>query len=161
MEWYYPSVHPDLQQAHPRLWAFFKMFRKYLLSLFLVAAFFGALFQLEIGAHTRSTSPSPLKDRYLMLVNTAMARQMGAQKLAQFDRSPYDGLAVSFSDAYDVSPVPTPLSMESRIAGWKKFTGKHIWPWVYLNRMIGASNAEGNELTHVPYFQKFQGFARA
>ena len=92
-----------------------------------------------------------------MLVNTAIARRMDAQKLAQFDRSPYDGLAVSFSDAYDVSPVPTFASMQSQVASWKKSTRKQIWPWVYLNRMIGANNAEGNNLTKVPYFQKFQG----
>jgi hypothetical protein len=98
-----------------------------------------------------------MKDHYLMLVNTAMSRQMDSQKLQQFDRSPYDGLAVSFSDAYDVSPVPTLASMESQIEGWKKFTSKQIWPWVYLNRMIGANDAEGNNLTKVPYFQKFQG----
>ncbi|HWF14378.1 MAG TPA: hypothetical protein VG272_11620 [Candidatus Acidoferrales bacterium] len=158
MEWYYPLVRHHLQHIHPHLWAFFKTFRKWLVSLFLASVFFFAtLFELEISARARAASPPPLKDHYLMLVNTAMARQMDAQKLAQFDRSPYEGLAVSFSDAYDVSPVPTPASMELQIAGWKKFTGKHIWPWVYLNRMIGANNAEGNELTQVPYFQKFQG----
>jgi hypothetical protein len=86
-----------------------------------------------------------------------MARQMDAQKLTQFDRSPYDGLAVSFSDAYDVSPVPTVTSMETQLTAWKKYTSKQIWPWVYLNRMIGADAAQGNELTNVPYFQKFQG----
>jgi hypothetical protein len=98
-----------------------------------------------------------MKDHYLMLVNTAMARQMDARKLAQFDRSPYDGLAVSFSDAYDVSPVPAFASMATQVTNWKKATRKHIWPWVYLNRMIGSNVAEGNDLTKVPYFQKFKG----
>jgi len=40
---------------------------------------------------------------------------------------------------------------------WKKSTAKDIWPWVSLNRMIGANDAEGNPLTKVPYFQRFQG----
>ena len=86
-----------------------------------------------------------------------MSRQMDAQKLMQFDRSPYDGLAVSFSDAYDVMPVPTPESIETQLAIWKKYTSKQIWPWVYLNRMVGADGTAGNELTKVPYFQKFPG----
>jgi len=96
-------------------------------------------------------------DHYLMLVNTAMARQMDAPKLAQFDRSPYDGLAVSFSDAYDTSPVPALASMQAQAASWKKVTTKDIWPWVFLNRMVGANDVEGNPLTKVPYFQRFQG----
>ena len=92
-----------------------------------------------------------------MLVNTAMANQMDAPKLAQFDLSPYDGLAVSFAGAYDTSPVLSLAPMQAQIASWKKTTSKDIWPWVYLNRMIGANDAEGNPLTKVPYFQRFQG----
>jgi hypothetical protein len=115
------------------------------------------VFEMNASEPTSARLPSPLGDHYLMLVNTAMASQMDAPKMAQFDRSPYDGLAVSFSDAYDISPVPTFASMQAQIAIWKKSTTKDIWPWVYLNRMVGANDAEGNPLTRVPYFQKFQG----
>ncbi len=109
-------------------------------------------------AATASTlNTDRLGNHYLMLVNTAMANQMDAPKIAQFDRSPYDGLAVSFADAYDNSPVLSFAPMQAQIAGWKKSTTKDIWPWVYLNRMIGANDAEGNPLTKVPYFQRFQG----
>jgi hypothetical protein len=125
--------------------------------MFLAAVFFAAIFEIEIYAQEKAESSPPWEGHYLMLVNTAMAHQMDAQKLAQFDRSPYDGLAISFSDAYDVSPVPTLVSMESQVASWKKSTSKQIWPWVYLNRMIAANDAEGNALTMVPYFQKFHG----
>ena len=112
---------------------------------------------LNSDVSTAYPASASLGDRYLLLVNTAMARQMDAQKMAQFDRSPYDGLAVSFSDAYDTSPVPSLSSMETQIAAWKKSSAKDIWPWVYLNRMIGANEAEGNPLTNVPYFQRFHG----
>jgi hypothetical protein len=98
-----------------------------------------------------------LGDHYLMLVNSANAAQLDASKIAQFGRSPYDGLAVSFANAYDASPVPTVALMEAQMATWKKFTDKDIWPWVYLNRMVGANDAEGNPYTKVPYFQMFQG----
>jgi hypothetical protein len=109
-------------------------------------------------AATASTlNTDRLGNRYLMLVNTAMANQMDAPKMAQFDRSPYDGLAVSFADAYDTSPVLSFAPMQAQIASWKKSTTKGIWPWVYLNRMIGANDAEGNPFTKSPYFQRFQG----
>jgi hypothetical protein len=94
---------------------------------------------------------------YLMLVNTAVAGQMDAPKLAQFDRSPYDGLAVSFTDAFDTSSVLSLSPMQAQMASWRKSTAKDIWPWVYLNRMIAANAAEGNQYAKVPYFQRFQG----
>jgi hypothetical protein len=47
--------------------------------------------------------------------------------------------------------------MQAQMASWKKSTTKDIWPWVYLNRMIGANGAEGNQYAQVPYFQRFQG----
>ena len=112
---------------------------------------------MEASAPALAALPPPLGNHYLMLVNTAMADQMDAPKMAQFDRSPYDGLAVSFVNAYDTSPVPSPALMQAQIASWKKSTTKQIWPWVYLNRMIGANDAEGNPLTKVPYFERFQG----
>ncbi len=114
------------------------------------------LFAMPVASSSRSTVDR-LGDHYLLLVNTAMANQMDAQKLAQFDRSPYDGLAVSFAGAYDASPVLSLAPMEAQVASWKKSTSKDIWPWVSLNRMIGANDAEGNQLTKVPYFQRFQG----
>ena len=118
------------------------------------------ILQKNSAERSASASASPtdrLGNHYLMLVNTAMADQMDAPKLAQFDRSPYDGLAVSFAGAYDASPVLSLGPMEAQIASWKKSTAKDIWPWVSLNRMIGANEAEGNQLTKVPYFQRFQG----
>jgi hypothetical protein len=77
-----------------------------------------------VAARPAATASMPTTDRlgnhYLMLVNTAVANQMDAPKMAQFDRSPYDGLAVSFADAYDTSPVIPVAAMQSQIASWKK-----------------------------------------
>jgi hypothetical protein len=112
---------------------------------------------IKSAASASTPTTERMGDHYLMLVNTAMANQMDARKLAQFDRSPYDGLAVSFAGAYDPAPVLTLPPMQARVASWKKATRKDIWPWVYLNRMIGANDAEGNPLTKVPSFQRFQG----
>jgi hypothetical protein len=114
-------------------------------------------FSAQSSAPATASTPDRLGDHYLLLVNTAVASQMDAPKLEQFDRSPYDGLAVSFADAYDTSPDPSLGSMNEQVARWKKSTAKTIWPWIYLNRMIGANDAEGNPFTKVPYFQKFPG----
>jgi hypothetical protein len=111
----------------------------------------------KLDADSSRSSRGRLGDRYLLLVNTAMAKLMDAQKMAQFDRSPYDGVAVSFVDAYETAPVPSLATMHAEIVSWKSSTAKDIWPWVYLNRMIGANDAEGNPLTKVPYFERFQG----
>jgi hypothetical protein len=53
--------------------------------------------------------------------------------------------------------VPTAAAIEAQIQGWRRATSKDIWPWVYLNRMIGANAAEGNRDAKVPYFQRIQG----
>jgi len=109
------------------------------------------------AAGTARAKADRMGNHYLLLVNSAVAAQMDAQKMTQFARSPYDGLAVSFVDAYDTAPVPSAAAMEAQIANWNKVTAKDIWPWVYLNRMIGANAAEGNEYSQAPYFLRFQG----
>src|SRR5215831_2660752 len=50
-------------------------------------------------------SAAPLGTHYLLLVNTAIARQLKPQDIAEFDKSPYDGLAVAFHYNYDTAPV--------------------------------------------------------
>jgi hypothetical protein len=129
----------------------------FLVLILLAAASLICVFKMEASPPARAALPSPLGDHYLMLVNTAIANQMDAPKLAQFERSPYDGLAVSFADAYDTSPALSLSPMKSQIASWKKSTAKEIWPWVYLNRMVGANDAEGNPDSKALYFQRFQG----
>ncbi len=125
--------------------------------ILLLAAYLICVFETEASPPRRAALPSPTGDHYLMLVNTAIASQMDAAKMAQFDRSLYDGLAVSFADAYDTSPALPQAPMKAQVASWRKSTAKEIWPWVYLNRMIGANDAEGNPDSKAPYFHRFQG----
>lgn len=101
--------------------------------------------------------PRQLGDHYLMLVNTAVASYMTEDKFRQFDKSPYDGIAVAFLHAYDTSAPPSVPSIEQQIASWHKFTGKDIWPWVYANRFIGMSVAENNPHSDNPYFRRIHG----
>lgn len=99
-----------------------------------------------------------LGDRYLLLVNTAFASDMSSEKMLQFRKSAYDGLAVSFSPNYDASPPPSPSQIASKMAEWEKISGKDIWPWVFLTRMIAVNPAQNNPHTlHGPYFRRIQG----
>jgi len=181
-KWYHPLVrlHPRRENARPRGICMPSL--TFSVLTFLAATFLAGAIEIEASGLAHATLLRSLKEHsipreppakpsaaastsatdrlgnhYLMLVNTARANQMDAPKMAQFDRSPYDGLAVSFVDAYDTSPVPSSSQMEAEIASWKNSTAKNIWPWVYLNRMIGADDSQGNRYISVPYFQRFQG----
>jgi len=98
-----------------------------------------------------------LPDHYLLLVNTAVAFMMNEGKLRQFDKSPYDGLAIAFLHAYDTSSPPSVTAMDAQMTDWKKYTRKDIWPWVYVNRMVGKSPLEENAHADVPYFRRIAG----
>jgi hypothetical protein len=98
-----------------------------------------------------------LGDHYLLLVNTAIARLLKPEDISEFDKSPYDGLAIAFHYNYDVGPVFSSDQMDAQLLEWKKHTNKDLWPWVYLNRMIGAGEASGNPRVDVPYFHRIQG----
>jgi len=106
---------------------------------------------------SQSQARRPLGDHYLMLINTAVASLMTPEKFAQFEKSPYEGIAVAFLHAYDVGPVPSVAEMDARIKEWKKVTKKDIWPWVYFNRMLAVDPADKNPYSHDPYFRKFSG----
>jgi hypothetical protein len=104
-----------------------------------------------------SSQNGRLGDHYLMLVNTAIASMIDKPQIAQFDRSNYDGLAVTFSPAYDVGPPPSSEEIQSRIADWKNVTKKDIWPWVFLNRILAADDRQNNPHTQQAYFHRMRG----
>jgi hypothetical protein len=108
-------------------------------------------------AQQHSATAGPLGTHYLLLVNTAIARLLKPQDISAFDGSPYDGLAIAFHYNYDTAPVFSPESMSSQLLEWKKLTHKDLWPWVYINRMIGAGESDTNERVNVPYFHKIRG----
>ncbi len=104
-----------------------------------------------------ATKDKPLGDRYLLLVNTAVASMMTPEKLKQFDQSPYDGLAVAFLHAYDTAPVPSVAEIDAKLKSWKSLTSKTIWPWVYVNRMLAIDPADSNPYSKDAYFKHFTG----
>lgn len=106
---------------------------------------------------SQQTTKAPLGNHYLLLVNTAIARQLKPQDITAFDQSPYDGLAIAFHYNYDTAPVFTAESMSAQFREWKKLTKKDLWPWVYFNRILGAAESVNNERVDAPYFHKTQG----
>lgn len=112
------------------------------------------------GTGIRAALPSShkaLSDHYLLLVNTAIAFQMSEAKFRQFDHSAYDGIAVAFLHAYDTSAIPPVSTMDSEMIEWKKYTSKDIWPWVYINRMVGKNPAETNAHADTTEFRAIAG----
>ena len=129
------------------------------LALVLLARVFSAG-PVQAADSQSATEPPTLRTdptHYLLLVNTAVAFLMSAEKFRQFDQSPYDGIAVAFLHAYDTSPVPSVRSMDAQMRQWKRYTRKDIWPWVYINRMIGMSTEEKNPHSDTPYFHRILG----
>lgn len=111
----------------------------------------------DVLATTREGANSRLGDHYLMLINTAIASLMSPDKLQQFDKSPYDGIAIAFLHAYDTSKVPSTQEMDARLLEWKKITKKDVWPWVYINRLLAVDPLDKNPYSKDLYFRNFQG----
>jgi hypothetical protein len=108
-------------------------------------------------SHTHDAKDKSTPNHYLLLVNTAIASYMTEDNFRQFDKSPYDGIAVAILHAYDTSAPPSVMTIDQQIATWRHFTTKDIWPWVYLNRMIGKSAVETNGHADTPYFRRIAG----
>jgi hypothetical protein len=107
-------------------------------------------------ANTSPRSPHD-SDSYLLLVASADAAKFTPDKVQQFSKSPYDGVAVSFLTAYATEPVPATHDMEAKIFEWKKITNKDFWPWVFLNRMVGPDPTKDNPHASDPYFKRIRG----
>jgi hypothetical protein len=97
---------------------------------------------------------------YLMLV-TFLVPNFGAvtpEMVSEFDRSPYSALAVPVVDAYDTGAVPSLQTLQPELAEIKAHTSKHIWPWVFFNRMVGSDPNQKNPHAQTSYFQGINGF---
>jgi hypothetical protein len=142
---------------------FSRVARRVVALLTLLLTCFNLVATAEPVSTAFSTTPTgqgatlSLGSHYLLLVNTAIARQLKPQDISVFDKSPYDGLAIAFHYNYDTAPVFSSESMSAQLREWKSLTRKDLWPWVYFNRMLGAAEAATNERVDVPYFHKIHG----
>ena len=101
---------------------------------------------------------------YLLLVTfyTPPLTGLDATHLQAIAASPYQGVASPLTSAYEVAPVPTNGELAA-VAGLvrQQLPDKHVWPWVFLNRIIGrAAHAEGHAHSGAPeheYFTSIKG----
>ena len=75
---------------------------------------------------------------YLLYVSfrTPFYRKLQFNHLQILNKSPYDGFAVQIISAYSDQKVNFE-EFKNVISLIKKHTNKHIWPWIFLNRIIG------------------------
>ncbi len=102
--------------------------------------------------------------RYLLLVTfaTPSVRDLTPADLEAIAASPYHGVASALVGAYDVDPVPpaSAFAASDDLVG-QHLKDKHVWPWVFLNRIIGrATDTEGYAHSGAPspeYFTNIKG----
>jgi len=77
--------------------------------------------------------------------------------VSEFQKSPYHAIAVPVVSAYDTGRIPSIEDLRAQITQFTTLTTKHIWPWIFLNRMVGTNLAEKNAHAQVPYFLGIKG----
>ena len=125
----------------------------------LISAFLLLFAGSRAGSVSRSAA-APDKSpgaNYLLLATAFNRDTFTADKIAQFDQSPYQGLAVLFLGAYETSAIPSARDMIARIREWKRGTKKDLWPWLFLNRMVGPDPGQDNPRGQVPYYRAIKG----
>jgi len=76
------------------------------------------------------------------------------------NESPYDGVAVRLTDAYDVNYYEE-KNFEPAVKLLKENSRKHIWPWIFWNRLVGfVPHPDAGDIDHrgnKPPFTKIKG----
>lgn len=75
---------------------------------------------------------------YLLLVTfySPGIQDFGPNKVQSINRSPYNGVALQLVDGYSTSRAVPELALT--IARFKRACRKHVWPWIFFNRFVGA-----------------------
>lgn len=94
-----------------------------------------------------------------MLVSFSFTRfsEFTPAMIVEFDESPYAAVSVPVISPYETGKLPALEDLRPQIIQFRTLTAKHIWPWVSLNRMVGANAAEKNAHAQVPYFLRIRG----
>lgn len=98
---------------------------------------------------------------YLLLVSFAnYLNGFDSSKLATFNASPYNGIAIILADQYD-DQRHVVANFDRNLKKIKSHTGKDLWPWVFWNRVIGF-NSPGHsgspKLANKSYFARVRGW---
>jgi len=100
-----------------------------------------------------------MQTTHLMLVTflTADLATLAPGTLNEFEKSPYNALAVPVISSYFTGSIPTLQNIQPKLAEIKARTSKDIWPWVFINRMVGMDPGQKNVNAHTSYFQGIKG----
>ena len=97
---------------------------------------------------------------YLLLVSfySGEIEKFDSKKIDASNDTPYTGIAVPLLNAYSSSLLEED-NLKNTAIKIKKATNKHIWPWIFFNRVVGYKKDErsasiaGNQ----EYFRKIKG----
>jgi len=95
---------------------------------------------------------------YLLLVTFGgTINTFAVEKIRAINESPYQGVAVALVDGDDPG-VYVAKDFQEAVNRIKADCRKHIWPWIFFNRIIGY-NPEGtnNHRGNKPYFRRIKG----
>lgn len=95
--------------------------------------------QRVAAANTATATPvSGASNLLLVSFSTPLLRDVSVRELDAINRSPYEGVAVELRGPADTSHR-VEAGLDSAIARIRAHTTKHVWPWIFVNRIIGTS----------------------
>lgn len=77
---------------------------------------------------------------YWLLVTFAGADT--PQNFSSFNTSSFSGIAVQIDSAYDTGQTPALQALETQFGQLHAAAQRDIWPWVFINRMLGTSGMD-------------------
>ncbi|MBE7443744.1 MAG: hypothetical protein HS132_00100 [Planctomycetia bacterium] len=98
---------------------------------------------------------------YFLLVNSSYQNQLDkldVEKIKVLNDSPYHGITVRIINEFDDKPFDFE-SLKKKAEFVKNNTSKQIWPWIFLNRIIGTNEKDNirDVIKDKPYFLKIKG----
>src|SRR5271157_2085285 len=81
---------------------------------------------------------------YLLLVSfyTPGINGFNAYKINSINNSPYNGVAIQLVDLHSTKCFAS--NIEPAIRMLNRTCKKHVWPWIYFNRFVGAERGSKN-----------------
>ncbi|OGP74492.1 MAG: hypothetical protein A2Y80_07905 [Deltaproteobacteria bacterium RBG_13_58_19] len=84
---------------------------------------------------------------YFLLVSSTsenLFRNLDAKRIGLINASPYQGIAVRVSSEFDEGPLNYE-TLKSQAQTISKTAAKAVWPWIFLNRIVGNDDPEGTD----------------
>lgn len=134
--------------------------RKYLFIAFIISLCFFINAQ-KLSSEERNIHKSILPKPYFLLIYSSYQNQidkLNIENIKVINDLPYHGIGVRITWEFDDKSLE--FDKLKRSAEFiKKSTNKQIWPWVFLNRIVGVNEKEQPKdiIKDKPYFLKIKG----